>query len=469
MDINLENIIKDNQENQDKKDKSSNTNDDTMNKVKKYIQHKPLKYGKKIYITEFLSEKFIKLTALVSILAIFAIFYYVFSEAKYAFQDNSKETSSFSNNSDPELETQSSDDGEDFTQTRYGSEPEKDESKELVQERYGSSTEAEKPEVTEELEPAKYGEENTTNQESDTEANVTANADESADLQEEESTSENVFEEMSLEEHAANSKKLSYKEFIFYNDWNEKQPRFIWQPISETPKYSFIPLLTGALKVTIIGLLFAAPLSILAALFTVAFAPKWLREVIKPAIEILAGFPSVVVGFFCLMTLATVIQNIFGTTFRLNAFVGGLGMAMAVIPIIFTITEDSMNAVPQYMKAASYALGASRWQTAWKVVLPAAAPGVFASLILGFGRAFGETMIALMATGNAALTSADLFESVRTLASTIGSEMAEVEFRGTHYGVLFLIGAVLFTITFALNALAEFYVRKKLIKKFQGD
>lgn len=143
-------------------------------------------------------------------------------------------------------------------------------------------------------------------------------------------------------------------------------------------------------------------------------------------------------------------------------------MAMAVIPIIYTITEDALSAVPQFMRSASLALGASRWQTAWKVLLPAAAPGVFAALILGFGRAFGETMIALMATGNAALVSGNIFESVRTMAATIGAEMAEVEFRGIHYGVLFLIGAVLFAVTFSLNALAEFYVRKKLMKKFQG-
>jgi phosphate transport system permease protein len=121
------------------------------------------------------------------------------------------------------------------------------------------------------------------------------------------------------------------------------------------------------------------------------------------------------------------------------------------------------------MKEASLALGASKWQTAWRVILPSALPGVFAALILGFGRAFGETMIALMATGNAALNSANIFESVRTLAATIGSEMAEVEFRGVHYGVLFLIGAVLFIITFALNAFAEFYIRKKLMKKIQGN
>ena len=143
-------------------------------------------------------------------------------------------------------------------------------------------------------------------------------------------------------------------------------------------------------------------------------------------------------------------------------------MSLAVIPIIFTVAEDAFTAVPKHLKEASLALGASKWQTAYRVVLPAATPGVFAAIILGFGRAFGETMIALMATGNAALVSADLFESVRTMAATIGAEMAEVEFHSVHYGVLFLIGATLFVVTFSLNAIAEFYVRKKLLKRFQG-
>jgi phosphate transport system permease protein len=189
----------------------------------------------------------------------------------------------------------------------------------------------------------------------------------------------------------------------------------------------------------------------------------------KPSIEILAGFPSVVIGFFCLMTLATVVQSITGAPFRLNSLVGGIGMSIAVIPIIYTVTEDALSAVPKYMKEASIALGASRWQTAYRVLLPAATPGVFAAIILGFGRAFGETMIALMATGNAALVSTDILESVRTMAATIGAEMAEVEFHSVHYGVLFLIGAVLFVITFTLNAVAEFYVRKRLLKRFQGN
>lgn len=242
-----------------------------------------------------------------------------------------------------------------------------------------------------------------------------------------------------------------------------------WQPVGEVPKFGLIPLFIGSIKVTVISLFLAAPIAILAAIFSSLFAPKRLRELIKPTIELLASFPSVVIGFFALITLATFLQNIFGYTFRLNSFVGGIGMAIAVIPIIYTITEDALTAVPKYLSEASLALGATKWQTALFVVMPAATPGIFAALILGFGRAFGETMIVLMATGNAALSTINIFDPVRTLSATIGAEMAEVVFGDVHYSVLFFIGSLLFIITFILNAIAEFYVRAKLMKRFRGE
>ena len=241
-----------------------------------------------------------------------------------------------------------------------------------------------------------------------------------------------------------------------------------WLPVSDNPRYGLIPLFVGTLKITLIAMLFAAPIAILAALFSASFAPYWMREIIKPAIELLAGFPSVVIGFFALMVMASFFQNIFGYDGRLNAFVGGVAMALAAIPIIFTITEDALTAVPRTYTEASLALGATRWQTALFVTLPAATPGIFAAVLLGIGRVFGETMIALMATGHAAMISANPFESVRTLAATIGAEMAEVVFGDTHYNVLFLIGSLLFVFNFSLNALAEFYVKGKLVKRFQG-
>jgi phosphate transport system permease protein len=241
-----------------------------------------------------------------------------------------------------------------------------------------------------------------------------------------------------------------------------------WMPVSDNPRYGLWPLFLGTLKVTIIALLFAAPLSIFAAIYTAMFAKPRIREIIKPVIELLAGFPSVVIGFFALMVMATLFQDIFGYASRLNAFVGGIAMGLAAIPIIYTLTEDALTAVPRTYTEASLGLGASRRQTAFYVVLPAAVPGIFAAVVLGIGRIFGETMIALMATGNAAMISMNPFDSVRTLSATIGAEMAEVVFGDTHYSVLFLIGSLLFIFTFALNALAEFYFKNLVIRRYQS-
>ncbi len=242
-----------------------------------------------------------------------------------------------------------------------------------------------------------------------------------------------------------------------------------WQPVSANPKYGILPLFIGSLKVTLISILISAPLAILAALFTAVLAPKWLKEIVKPIIELLAGFPSVVIGFFALIVIATYSQQLFGYLFRLNSFVGGVALSLAVIPVIYTVSDDALTSVPKSYIEASLALGGTKWQTALFVMLPAATPGIFAGMILGFGRAFGETMIVLMATGNAALISLNPFEPVRTMSATIGAEMAEVVFGDTHYNVLFLIGTLLFILTFVLNAVAELYVRKKLMKKFRGE
>ena len=242
-----------------------------------------------------------------------------------------------------------------------------------------------------------------------------------------------------------------------------------WQPVSGNPRYGLIPLAIGSLKVTLVSMFIATPLAILAAIFTAFFAPKRIKEIIKPTIELLAGFPSVVIGFFALMTIATLTQHIFGMQYRLNAFVGGLALSLAVIPIIYTVTDDAIMTVLKSYTEAGLAMGANKWQTALFIVLPAATPGIFAAMLLGFGRAFGETMIVLMATGNAALSSWNFFEPVRTMSATIGAEMAEVVFGDTHYNVLFFIGSILFIFTFVLNAIAEFWVRNRLVKRFKGD
>lgn len=245
------------------------------------------------------------------------------------------------------------------------------------------------------------------------------------------------------------------------------EEEYTWQPVSELPKYSLLPLLVGTLKVTIIASLIAIPLAVLAALYTAEFAPAWARETVKPAIELLAGIPSVVVGFFCLMVLADWLQGAFGWTFRLNAMTAGIGLSLAVIPIVYTVCEDAFSSVPQAYRDGSVAMGASSWQTASRVVLPAAMPGVLAACVLGFGRAIGETMIVLMASGNAAILSWLPTDSIRTFSATIAAELGEVVVGSPHYHVLFFIGAFLFVITFAINLLGHWWVGR-LQKKLQG-
>ncbi|MFO0582807.1 MAG: phosphate ABC transporter permease subunit PstC [Anaeromyxobacter sp.] len=250
--------------------------------------------------------------------------------------------------------------------------------------------------------------------------------------------------------------------------WREgKAAFFSWQPVSDVPKYSMVPLFVGTLKTTFVAMVISVPLGVAAAVYTSEFAPRRLKEVLKPTIEMLAGIPSVVVGFFALLVMATVFQDTFGFAYRLNAVVAGAALAITVVPVIFTVSEDALTAVPRSYREASLALGATKWETAFKVVLPAAAPGVLAAVVLGFGRSIGETMIVLMASGNAAITSWSLGESVRTLPATIAAEMGEVVFGGAHYSVLFFIGVELFLFTFVLNTLASVFVRR-LVRRMSG-
>lgn len=285
------------------------------------------------------------------------------------------------------------------------------------------------------------------------------------DIEEQETYGEELSEEPGIESEGLDSR---VEEGNPENGASSTVTGRVWQPVSENPKFGLLPLILGSLKVTMVSVLFGAPIAILAALFTSVFAHKRLKEFLKPMIELLAGFPSVIIGFFALVTMATYFQDIFGFEYRLNAFVGGIALSLAVIPIIYTVTEDALTAVPKVFMEASLAVGATKWQTALFVILPAATPGIFAAMLLGVGRAFGETMIVLMATGNAAIMSASIFEPVRTMSATIGAEMAEVVFGDLHYSMLFLVGSILFCFTFVLNAIAEWYVRARLLKQFRG-
>ncbi|MFE3849339.1 phosphate ABC transporter permease subunit PstC [Flavobacterium sp. LB3P45] len=387
---------------------------------------------KQFRLSEFLAEKIISSVAFLSIAIIVLIFVFVFKESLPIFNFGTSEKAKTEIEATPDSGAKPE---------SYGSEP----TEELKPETYGSEA------VTnEDLKPETYGSEAVTNEDLKPETYGDVKA---------EPTVEGSSDEMK-EVVGSNNEGADKTWSTFFTTE--------WVPVSEHPRFGLIALLIGTLKVTIIAMLIAGPIAILAAIYTSCFASKRAKEIIKPIIEMLAAFPSVVIGFFALMVLATFFQDIFGYESRLNAFIGGVAMALAAIPIIYTISEDALSAIPKTFTEASLALGASKWQTAFFVILPAATPGIFAALLLGVGRVFGETMIALMATGNAALLSANPFESVRTFAATIGSEMAETVFGETHYSVLFFIGSLLFIFSFALNAVAEFYVKGKLIKKFQG-
>jgi phosphate transport system permease protein len=245
------------------------------------------------------------------------------------------------------------------------------------------------------------------------------------------------------------------------------RPEYIWQPISQIHKYNLVPLIIGSLKTTLIALLFAVPLSLGAAIYVSQLAGPKTKEWLKPAIELLAGIPSVVLGFFALLVMASVMQAVFGYQSRLNAFVAGIALALAVIPVVFSIAEDALTSVPRSFTQAALALGSSKWQAAWKIVLPAAIPGVFAAVVLGFGRAIGETMVVLMASGNASIVSGSLFDSTRSMTATIAAELAETVFGGHHYRILFLIGALLFIVTFLSNMVADIVIHR-LKAKLEG-
>jgi phosphate transport system permease protein len=250
--------------------------------------------------------------------------------------------------------------------------------------------------------------------------------------------------------------------------WRPGRPAtFTWQPVGNIPKYSMIPLFVGTLKVTVVAMAVAVPVGIAAAIFSSEFAPPRLREILKPVIELLAGIPSVVLGFFALVVLASWLQSAFGFTSRLNAVGAGLALALTIIPVIFTVSDDALTAVPRSYREASLALGATKWETAFRVVLPAAAPGVLAAVVLGFGRAIGETMIVLMASGNAATTTWSFGDSIRTLPATIAAEMGETVVGGGHYAVRFFIGIELFLFTFVLNSVAAVTVRR-LVRRMSG-
>ena len=235
-----------------------------------------------------------------------------------------------------------------------------------------------------------------------------------------------------------------------------------WIPVSfQRETFGILPLICGSLLVTAIATILMIPFGIGASVYIAELAHPKEREFLKPFIEILAGIPSVVIGFFGLLILVPAIKSIFGLSSGLTAIAGGILLALMAIPTVISISEDAIRAVPQSYKSASLALGASKMQTIWKVIVPAALPGIITAIMLGIGRVVGETMAVMMVTGNAAVITAKPFESVRTMTATIAAEMGEVAFGSIHYRALFCVGIVLLIATFLLNIVAH-----KILKKY---
>lgn len=234
-----------------------------------------------------------------------------------------------------------------------------------------------------------------------------------------------------------------------------------WDPTSpEKAEYGLLSMIASTLMVTAGALVLAVPIGIGAAAYLSDVAHCRTREVLKPVIEILAGIPSVVVGFLGLVLFGPALAKLFHTGNGLNALNGSILLAIMSLPTIISISEDSLNAVPKAYSEASLALGASRWQTLFRVKLPAALSGVIAAVMLGMGRAIGETMTVLMATGNARSFPRGLLDPVRTMTAGIAIELGEVPYYTTHYYALFAIGLVLFVMTFAVNLAADVVLRK---------
>jgi phosphate transport system permease protein len=232
-----------------------------------------------------------------------------------------------------------------------------------------------------------------------------------------------------------------------------------WYPTENY--FGILPLIFGSLVVTIGAAIIAMPIGLLTAIFIAEIAPRWLREILKPMIEIVAGIPSVVLGFFGMVVLSSLVRDTLNLPTGLTAFTGSIILAYMALPTIVSVAEDALDAVPRSYRDAALALGATRWQTIWMVTVKAGKSGILTAMMLGVGRAIGETMAVLMVTGNAAriaLEPGALFMPVRTMTATIAAEMGEVAQGSTHFHVLFAIGIVLFVITFIVNLVASFAI-----------
>jgi len=245
--------------------------------------------------------------------------------------------------------------------------------------------------------------------------------------------------------------KVSVYDFLFGS---------AWYPTYDPPEYGIWPLIFGSLVVTFFSCLIAVPLGVLSAIYVAEIAPVSIKEILKSVIELLAGLPSVVLGFFGMVIVAPWLQETFDLPTGLNIVNASFMLAIMAIPTISSISEDALYAVPREFKEASYALGATKFETITRVIMPAALSGISTAVILGMARAIGETMVVLMVAGGAAAVPGSIFDSVRPMPASIAAEMGEAPFRSGHYHALFATGIVLFMITLAFNLIADYIANR---------
>lgn len=233
-----------------------------------------------------------------------------------------------------------------------------------------------------------------------------------------------------------------------------------WRPTGSPPSFGILPLFYGSLLVTGLALLVSVPIGIFGAIYIHEVAHSKVRKLLKPISEILAGVPSVIYGFFGLVVLVPWVKETFGLPVGETAFTAGIILGIMVLPIIISVSEDAMSSVPEKYRSASLALGATRWQTMTKVVIPSAASGISSSIILAFGRAIGETIAVMMIVGGSPIMPLTIFKPVRPMPATIAAEMGEIAYGSTHFHALFAIGIILLTTTFVTN-----YVAKKIMTR----
>lgn len=235
-----------------------------------------------------------------------------------------------------------------------------------------------------------------------------------------------------------------------------------WFPTAQpAAQFGAWPLILGTLYVSLVAILLALPLGLATAIYLAEIADKRTRNLLKPVIELLAGIPSVVYGFFGLVVIVPLLKNTFNLDSGQSGLAGGILLAIMALPTIITVSEDALHNTPNAMREASLAMGASKWQTIYRIVVPYSSSGITAAAILGIGRAMGETMAVLMVTGNAAVIPHSLFEPLRTIPATIAAELGEAPQGGLHYQALFTLGCILFIITVSANLMAGYIAKKK--------